>query len=149
MMTDTEMAQLQTLLDDETTPLPIRRLLQMVLKCKDNLLVNQRRVEYLEGLAKDILAAPRDRLGTISRMPEKCPPMPALTPAVEPVEHPIPQDMEDVLYKGAQELGLDMLAPLEAEAYLRGIGIGASKDRELLIAILMVVVGQRIREDKF
>lgn len=146
MMTDTEMAQLQTLLDDEATPLPIRGLLQMVLKCTDNLVADQQRLDYLEGLARDILHAPANKLTTITYMPDKCPPVPLLMFVGEVRDQPAPGGKEALLFMGARELGMQLLTPMEAAAYLQGINVGASMDRDKIsTTIMLVLTGQRIR----
>ncbi|WOL31482.1 hypothetical protein [Microcoleus phage My-WqHQDG] len=149
MLTETEETQVRVLLDNDSTPQPIKDLLSLLKKAKINLIDSSKRVEYLEGLARTIVQTPPGNLKTLSYMPNDCPRVPYLVPIEEPNEHPIPPELEDILYKGALELGLQLLLPMEAEAMLRGIQVGLSKDKEkVLPVILMISVGQQIREQQ-
>jgi hypothetical protein len=92
---------------------------------------------------------PPDKLRTLSYIPNDCPRVPYLVPVEEPAEYPIPPELEDILYKGALELGLQLLTPMEAGAMLRGIQVGSSKDKKkVLPLILMISIGQRVREQQ-
>ena len=149
MLTETEEAQVRVLLDNDSTPQPIKDVLSLLLSAKGDLIDSSNRVKYLEGLARTIVLTPPDKLKTLSYMPNDCPRVPYLMPIEEPSEHPIPLELENILYKGALELGLQLLLPMEAGAMLRGIQVGSSKDREkVLPLILMISVGQQIREQQ-
>ncbi len=149
MLTETEETQVRVLLDSDSTPQPIKNVLSLLLSAKANLIDSNNRIKYLEELARTIVQTPPGNLKTLSYMPNSCPQVPYLVPIEEPSEHPIPPELEPVLYKGALELGLQLLTPMEAGAMLKGIQISLSEDREkVLPLILMISIGQRVKEQQ-
>lgn len=147
MLTDDELARIHSLLDSEATPIPIQQFLRYLLKCVDDLAHTQQRVQYLLTLAERIMYTPAGQLDTVAYMPQLCPAVPKLVPVPEISN--TPADVQATAYKLAQEAGMQLLTPMEAEAFLQGMNAALLGEKDKLLGVILTVkVGQQIREQQ-